>query len=525
MKQQLVRVIKKSFLALALLLVSCSSLPSNYLNLNLGTEPPSLDWNLASDSASFDVISNLMIGLTKFDQDLEGNIIVRPACAKTWSISSDGKVYIFELDPRAKWSDGRELIAKDFLDSFARILDPKTAAPYGSLLSVIDLSASKAFGKHKLKIVLKEPRAYFLYLTAYCITLPIRKDLIDRYGDQWTSSKNLVVNGPFKLKEWRHEYKIILTKNPLCHLSQKQSVSGIQYFMIPEQASAYSLFKSGALDWIDNRSIPISEIKKLKNIQRISLLRNTYVGFNLQAKPFDNLKLRQALFFAIDRQALSNIIGKGDFANSTWIPPSLNNYLDYEYLLSKFQEVHGFKPSLQAYLNGYFPELARKLLKESQCKDISNIEFLIPNRDSTKLLAEALQAMWTKELNLKIKIRVLEWKIYLSELQKNPPGIFRMSWGADYPDPDTFMQLFLRSNPINYGKYSNSLYDNLVLKAASQAKDRKRLYSEAEARLTIQDAAIIPILIDSQNHLAKKNIHGITLNPLDIVFLDQVKKV
>ena len=205
---------KKIFLLVILLLSfsACSkdTSSSNTLRMNLGAEPLTLDWNLANDSNSFDIISNLMIGLTRFGLDEKSNTISVPGCAKSWQVSADGLEYIFFLDKNILWTDGKPVIAQDFVDSFSRTLDPKTGAPYAELLSMIDLEKTKALDDYTLKITLKNPAGYFIYLTSYGLALPIRKDLINKYSKDWTEPQNLVTNGPFKLKEWQHEYKIIL---------------------------------------------------------------------------------------------------------------------------------------------------------------------------------------------------------------------------------------------------------------------------------------------------------------------------
>ena len=482
--------------------------------MNLGYEPPTLDWNLASDFSSFDIISNIMIGLTRFGTDSAGNIIVVPGCAQSWQINPDATEYIFKLDPRAKWTDGKQVTAQDFVDSFIRIQDPNNVAPYAELLSMIDLEKSKAIDDTTLIIHLKHPAAYFIYLTAYGLTLPIRKDLIAQYGQDWTEPANLVSNGPFKLTEWQHEYKITLERNPLFHLDRKQAdqVQTLKFFMVQEQSSAYTLYLNNQFDWIDSRSIPMGEYKNLKNAEKTLLLRNTYIGFNTTRKPFNNYLVRQAFSLAINREALVKIKGKGDVANHTWIPPSLSSLFDYE-TLKKYQ--------------AYNPELARAKLAMAGFPDgkgFPELEFLIPSREDSKLLAESLQSMWAKELNVKIKIIAMEWKVFLSTLESNPPDLFRLNWGADYPDPDTFMQLFTSKNAINYGKFSNLEYDRLVQLAAasSDAKQRKLLYTQAEKLLTQDLAAIAALYIDTQTIVKKNYVKNFQLNPMDVVFLDQI---
>lgn len=507
--------------------------------MNLGSEPLSLDWNLANDYISFDIISNIMMGLTRFGEDEKGNIISIPGCAKTWDIDQTASKYHFYLDPECKWTDGRQVYSQDFIDSFARAQDPKTAAPYADLLSIIDLEKSKAISNEHLYIELKNPAAYFIYLTSYGLTLPIRKDLIEKYGNDWTEPENLVTNGIFKLKEWQHEYKIILERKDWNTTAQQAAHGGneirfLKYFMISEQASAFTLFENKQIDWIDNRSLPTSEIKNLKNrddiiVESKELLRNTYIGFNNQNGPFQNRKLRQAFAYAINRNEIVKTRAKGDIAGTTWIPASLGKYLDHETLLNNFKKENGFKPSLEEFKNGYFPELARNKLREAgyskDSKELEDLLFLIPNKESNKMLAETLQAMWQRELGITVKINAMEWKVFLARLRDNPPDLFRLNWGADYPDPDTFTGLFSSNNQINYEKFSNLNYDRLIKNAAASTDTeyRKNLYTQAETILTIQDMGLTPIFVDSQTLVKRPYVKGLRVNSMDIAFLDQVK--
>lgn len=494
--------------------------------MNLGTEPPTLDWNIAQDYNSFEIISNIMVGLTRFANDANNEIVSVPACAQSWEISKDGLVYIFHLNPTAKWLDGKQVTAQDFIDSFTRLLDPQIAAPYAELLSMIDLEQSSALDPQTLKITLKYPASYFIYLTSFGLTYPVRLDLIKRYGDDWTEPKNLITNGPYKLKQWQHEYKILLERNDKFFLEPAQT-QYLKYFMVAEQASAFTLFQNNQFDWIDNRSIPVSEHRRLSSAadaKRFLLLRNSYLGFNLEKAPMTDKRVRQALSFAIDRKALSKIRSKGDQANVTWIPPSLSKFLDYDLLNASFK-----KQFNETYtLDGYHPELARKLLQEAGFPDGKNfpdIELLIPSRDDVKLQAEALQAMWRKELNINIKINAMEWKVFLDTLKKDPPHLFRWSWGADYPDPDTFMQLFISNNSFNEGHFNNTEYDTLIQTAARSQDQilRRAYYSRAEAILTIEEAAIAPLYIERQTIMQKAWVKNLVLNPMDIVYLDKVR--
>ena len=544
--------------------------------MNLGTEPPTLDWNLANDSTSFDIISVIMVGLTRFSLDEDENIIVKPGVAKSWEISNNSTEYVFHLDPRATWTDKVPVTAQHFIDSFQRLLDPETAAPYADLLSIIDLKETKALDPQTLFIKLKRPAAYFIYLTAYGLALPIRKDLIEKHGRNWTEPENLITNGPFYLSDWHHEYKITLKRNSRFHqkinkhdIRFPKLAQELQYFMIQEQSSAFNLYKNNSLDWIDNRSIPLSVMKninKYKNLskncsdtrlvnakkrsllkvnehfenecntvdgdswmgsaQKIPVLRNTYIGFNHSQKPFDDINLRKAFSYAVDRKALVEIICKGDLANNTWIPPSLGQFFDLSQIIDKFEKRYKLKVSQSEYQRGFFPELAKELLAKSKYTkdDLKEIKFRIPNRESSKILAETLQAMWLETLDIEVKIETMEWKVFLSGLRDDPPDIYRLNWGADYPDPDTFTGLFTKNNQINYGHFENDYYDRLSIAAGTilNLEKRKEKYTEAESILTLDELAIIPLFIDTQTILKKDYVKGLKVNAMDISFLDEI---
>ena len=509
----------KALLILCLFLSSCSKASNqDTLRMNLGTEPPSLDWNIASDSTSFDVISNIMIGLTRFGMDTQGKLTIEPGIAESWTISDNATKYVFHLNPQAKWTDDKQVTSQEFLDSIKRILDPNTAAPYAELLSMIDLTETKTPDDTTLIIKLKHPAPYFIYLTAFGPMCPIRLDIIKQYGKNWTEPRNIVSNGPFKLIQWQHEYKILLERNESFYLS-KPHLKFLKYFMVPEQSSAFTLFKNNQLDWIDSRSIPTSELRKLKHPQRFALMRNTFIGFNCTKAPFNNVLVRKAFAYAIDRDALVKIKAKGDLANDTWIPPSLSEFLDQQIINQ--DATHCPK--------SFCPKQARELLLQAgypNGKNFPELEFLIPSREDARLLAETLQAMWAKELNIRVHIRAMEWKTFLSTLNSNPPDIFRLNWGADFPDPDTFMGLFVTNHEMNKGHFSDQQYNNLVKEAASTVNfnKRKELYTKAEKILTRDQMAITPLYIDSQIILHQPNIKGLRVLPLDIVFLDQVSK-
>ncbi|MBI3591069.1 MAG: peptide ABC transporter substrate-binding protein [Candidatus Melainabacteria bacterium] len=506
--------------------LSCSNLKKKKfipgtLRLNLGFEPDTLDWAKATDSYSFDVITNIMAGLTKYNNKLQSI----PSLAKNWTVSNGGKTYIFYLNKDAKWSDGRPLTSTDFVYGWQRILNPHTAAPYAYLLYPIKNAflfnsgkledpnklGVKAVNDNILQVELESPLAFFLNLTSWAVYFPQRKDIIEKYRDDWTEPKNIISCGPFNLEKWQHEYKLSLIKNKYYRNPEPQ-LEKIKYYIVPEQSSAFSLYLNDELDCIDSRSIPISEIetvKKMKETETYPLLRGTYVGFNVNKAPFDNKLVRAAFSYALDRKIFPKVLNRNEIPASTWIPPGLEKF---------------YSPDIGC---NYNPVLAKELLAEAGYPNGTNfprVTMLFPTREDAKLIAEAAQASWQKVLNVKIEIANQEWKVYLATLQQNPPHLFRMSWGADYPDPDTFMTLFTSTSGNNHGRWKSETYDQIVDKAAATLDlgERQSLYRHAQKILLEEEIAIAPLFFNTQILLNKPWVKNFEFNSMDLVFCEKI---
>lgn len=493
----------------------------NTLRINIANEPPSLDWHVSTDSTSFDVVSNLMIGLTQYKSDLS----CAPACAKSWEISADGKHYVFHLRDDVKWSDGKPLKARDFEYAWQRMLNPATGAPYAFFLYDIEnayeynTGAIKDFSKvgvkatddHTLEVKLKKAASYFINLTAICPSYPQRQDVIEKYGNRWTEAGKMVTNGPFLLKDWMHEYKIELSANP-SFFEGKTKIDTLKMFMIPEQATAFALYENDQLDFIDNRSFPTPDVFNNRNspeYRNVPLLRNNYIGFNVTKKPFDDRKVRLAVSMSIDRNIFPKILRRQEKPSYTWIPPGLLGYADDS----------GPK---------FDPVRARKLLAEAgypNGKGFPAISVLYPSREDARLVMEAIQDQLKQNLNIHVDLMNQEWKVYLQTLRRDAPPMFRSSWGADYPDPETFANIFTSHNGNNDTSFKNPIYDRLVAQAAGEPDKKKRaeLYSQADRLLCSDQAAIACTYLATQNAMVKPWVHGIDLNSLDLQFFKEVR--
>ena len=505
-------------------LTACTTIASgpekDTLRCNLGSEPPSLDWHTSTDSTSFDVVCNLMVGLTQYTPDLK----VAPCIASSWDVLDGGRRYLFHLRPDVKWSDGKPLTARDFEYAWKRLLLPDTGAQYAyfiyDVVNARDFNTGKikdatqlgvkALDDHTLEVRLTRPAAYFIYLTAYAPTYPMRKDVVERFGNRWTEAGNMVVDGPFVLKLWQHEYKIELAANPL-YFEGEPRLKHIKLFMVPEQSTAFALYQNNELDYIDNRSLATPDIEQVRQspeYHNFALLRAAYIGFNCSKKPFTDARVRRAFSMALDRDLLVKVARRGQHPVHTWIPPGLLGYAADDGL-------------------PYDPAAARKLLAEAGYPDGAGfppLDMLYPNREDVGMVAQEMQDQWKSNLGVRINLQNMEWKMFLETLHRDPPPIFRSSWGADYPDPETFANLFITGGGNNDVRYANPQYDRLIDQAEGEQNETRRgqLYSQADRLLCKTDAALAPTYLDAQNLVIKPWVHGIMQNRLDLQFFKTV---
>lgn len=519
----LLSVVALSFLSTSLL-SGCqanktSSFEKDVLRINLGNEPPGLDWHTSTDSTSFDVVSNIMVGLTQYTNDVQ----CKPACAASWEILDDGKRYVFHLRKDVLWTDGRPVTAQDFVFAWTRLLDPATAAQYAFFL--YDIVGAKDFNTGKAKtaealgikaiddytfeVKLVKPAAYFIYLTAFCPSYPQRKDLVEKYKDRWTEPQNLVTNGPFKLAKWQHEYKIELEGNEK-FFEGPPKLKRIKMFMVPEASTAFALYENNELDFVDNRSFATPDVERYRKspeYKNFPLLRAYYLAFNVSKKPFDDVRIRKAFAQSVDRTVFPKILRRGERPTASWIPPAL-----------------GGNPDSGMSFN---PEEARRLLAEAGYpggKGFPETKILYPNREDVRLVVEATQDEIKRNLGVHVELVNQEWKVYLATTRKDPPQMFRESWGADFPDPETFMNLFTSYNGNNHTRWKSADYDKLIEAAEGEQDKAKRadLYRQADVMLCQKEVPIVPAFLATQNIMVKPWVKGIAINPLDFQFFKTV---
>jgi oligopeptide transport system substrate-binding protein len=484
--------------AVALLAAACRPLggepPPGELRINLGTEPPSLDWALATDGTSFLLLEQLMRGLTRMGPDLRP----QPALAERWEVSDDGLVWTFHLRRDVVWSDGVPLEAEQFVRGWRRLLSPQTAAEYAYFLYPVknarafnageiddpSLVGVRARDRHTLEVELEAPLVYFPSLTTFMVTFPGRLDLVERYGVDWTEPEHFETLGAFVLEEWRHEYKIVLRANPK-YYGPPPSLERVTGYMVDMDSTALVLFEQGLIDIVRLPALEIRRFRGRPEYRTLPLLRGYYYGFNTKLPPFDDVRVRRALAHAIDRREFPKVLQGGELPSGSWLPP------------------------------------AEAGVDASTLPPVR----IVYNTDQThKLVAESVQAQWRENLGLAVELENREWKVFLKELVSRPPPVYRLGWGADFPDPDNFMNLFTSTSANNHTGWSDARYDRLVAEASRELDPARRqvLYDRAQRILCEEEVPIVPFFVTSLNLAVAPRVQGFEPNAMDIYFLDSV---
>ncbi len=486
--------------------------------MRIETEPPTLDWNLATDYVSINILYHLIEGLAEYNDKLEPV----PSLA-SWKISKDGRTYTYTLKPGLKWSDGVPLTAQHFWDSWERTLNPASASGYAYFL--FDVVGAKEYNEGKLKdptqlglkvlndstfvVTLKKPATYFATIPAFTVTFPIRKDVIAKHGRTWTEPQNIVVTGPFRLTEWKHDSRIEMVPNPH-YRGTRPKLEKVTAYVVGEDTAAINMFETGKIQYLSR--LPALEIERLKKnpaYRSLPYLRGYYYGFNVTKPPFNDARVRKAFAHVINREEIVSLLKGGQLPASSWIPKGML----------------GYNPKIGL---SFDPKKAKALLAEAgfpEGRGFPDSTFMFDTRDDNKAIAERLQAQWRKVLGVKLSAKNEDWKVYLGRLRTDAPGMFRHGWGADFPDPDNFMNMFTSYSGNNFTKWKNAEFDSMVEKAAGEPKssNRVKLYDTAQKLLTEEEAVIVPLFIDSINILVAPGVKGLKIDSLGLLKIHQVE--
>ena len=476
------------------------------LNVNIASEPESIDpaLNTAVDGAV--MINHMFEGLYKWIDDGNGVAKLVLGQAESVDVNAEKTVYTFKIRENAKWSDGQAVTASDFVYSWQRLVDPATAADYcymaDILLNANEIMAGekdkselgvKAIDEHTLEVTLHTPCPYFEEIMAFPSLMPVRQDMIEKGGDQWTFDLSTYVgNGPYKMESWEHNSKIRLVKSENYYDYAKLGPNAINFALMDDANAIYAAFNSGQLNFIEE--VPVAEIPTLIEQGKLNIdkyIGTYYVCFQTQKAPFDDVRVRKAFSLAIDRNYIvEQITRTGQVPASGFVPYGVNDALGIEG--DDFRTVGGnyMDVSKEAYEANC--EEARRLLAEAGYEGGAGfpvVEYLYNTSDNHKAIGEALQQMWQDELGVTVNLVNQEWNTFLQTRKEGNYSIARNGWIADYNDPMSFLDMWLTGGGNNDAHYSNAEYDALIMqaKSTSDAAERMRLMHQAEDILMGED--------------------------------------
>ena len=487
------------------------------IRYNLGAEPETLDPAKMTGMIEGTIANAVFEGLVRYDSQNR----LQPAIAKEWDISDNGLVYTFKLRD-ASWDNGDPVTAEDFRFSWLRVLDPETASDYAYQLYYIKGAEEYNSGTGKaedvaikvkdsktLEVTLKAPARQFLGLTAFYTLMPLNKKVVREHSEWYKTVENYSGNGPFKLGKWEHKQKITLVKNPLYWDAQNVHLEKLEIYLLEDDNTAYTMYKTGRLDFVERT--PAQEIAAKRSEPDFHIfpdLATEFYRFNVNRKPLDNPKVRKALAMAIDREGIVNHITQAGEKPA------------YAYIPFGFVDDTGSGDFREKGGNSYFSEdiaEARKLLAEAGYpggQDFPELYLQFNGGDRNRLIAEAVQEMWRKNLGIEIMLAPKEWQIYLKDQAEMNYDISRSGWGPDYLDPMTFMDLFVSEGGNNNTGWSSPDYDSLIAKANSSGDNAVRLMAMHEAEeILMKEMPIMPIYFYVNDNLIKENIKDVIIPP------------
>ncbi|MEC5341603.1 oligopeptide ABC transporter substrate-binding protein OppA [Brenneria populi] len=488
---------------------------------NNGAEVASLDPHKIEGAPESNVSRDILEGLVT--SDVNGKVI--PGAAESWD-NKAFKVWTFHLRKNARWSNGDPVTAQDFVDSWRRLADPKTASPYasylqyGHLLNIDDIIAGKkspetlgvkAVDGHTLEVTLSEAVPYFYKLPIYPAMSPVYKKALEQFGDKWTQPQNWVGNGAYKLKEWVVNEKIVLERNPFYWDNDKTVINKVTYLPITSEVTDVNRYRSGEIDMTYNY-LPIELFQKLKReipqeVEVNPYLCTYYYEINNQKAPFTDVRVRTALRLGLSQDILTNKVkNQGDTPAYGFVPP----YID------------GFKAMQPAWF-GWPQEKrnaeAKKLLAQAgfTADKPLTLSLLYNTSDLHKKMAIAAASIWKQNIGVNVKLENQEWKTFLDSRHQGNFDLARAGWCADYNEPSTFFNSMLSDSSSNTSHYKSSEFDALMAKSlqVKTEEERAEVYQQAEALLD-KEAVIVPVYYYANTRLVKPYVGGLTgKDPMD----------
>lgn len=460
-----------------------------------GAEPETLDPSLITGQPEGRIASALFEGLTNFDE--HGQVV--PGVAEKWDLSPDGRVYTFHLRKDARWSNGQPVTARDFRDSWQRMLAPETASEYAYQLYYIHNGEPYNEGKLKdfsqvgvvvlddqtLQVTLDNPTPFFTGLCATTPLFPVYLPTVRQWGDDWIKPGHMVSNGAYQLDAWRINDRVRMVKNPYYWDAAHVAMKTIDALPIDQANTAFNFYMAGQADLILDKGLTplalLNDLRKRPDFHSSPFLGTYFIRFNLTRAAFKDVRVRRAFSLVIDKQFIVDKITRGgEVPADSFVPPGAAGYQPPPGMMKRD------------------PDEARRLMAEAGYpggKRFPLVTYLYSQGELNEAIAVELQSMFKQELGVNISLQRQEWKVYLNSMSNMDYDLSRASWVGDYDDPNTFLDMFVTNGGNNETGFSDPAYDKLINDAAAEVNQAKRfeIFRKAERMLVSDEAPICPL--------------------------------
>lgn len=499
------------------------------LNWTESSDLASADLSKATDTLSFTVLQNTQEGLYR----LNSKGTPANALATATKLTDGGKTYTFNLRHGVKWSNGDPLTAKDFVYSWQRTVDPKTASQDAFYLFPVKNAEAinqgkqplsnlgiKATGKYKLTVSLTRPVSYFKKLLAWPLFYPINQNAVNKYGKRYgTSSDTIVSDGPYRLTKWSGTSGTwTLAKNPTYWDKAHVHLTKINEVVTKSPTTSYNLFNAQKTD---ETLLSGQQVKNnLNNENFVKRLPSGTQRLDLNTKKvpaFKNLDVRRAFSLAINRQDLvKNVLQDGSVASNGFVPSGMGNNPKTGQAFNQEAVVS----SATSYDLAQAKKLLAKGLKQTKDKSL-DVTLSVSDTDSSKQTAEFLQSSLQKLPNVKVNIKTVPYVQLMTQQDNGDYDLTMSGWQSVFADPINFLEVFESDSTFNTTGWKNKQFDQLLAHAedrdGNQPNKRWAELVQAE-KVLMNDQGTIPLYQGAKSQLLRKNVKNINYNPAGVPY-------
>ena len=494
------------------------------VTVDLRAEPPDLNPITTSDVASADILRMTTAGLMKLD---ENDQPVKDL-AEDYTVSEDGCTYTFKIRQDAKWNNGDPVTAQDFVYSWLLAMDQKTAATYGFILYNNIVNGDKYFAgeckaedvgvkaldEYTLEVTFNNPLTYALNLFAFQTYLPVNQKIYEAAGTNseggslYNTDPDLMgYNGPYYVESWTHNTEIVLAKNPDYYNADEIKIDKVKYTMMTDTNARMNAFQGGQVDCINLTAEQMDQMKQMNEpIHTYTDNSNWYFQFNLQTPALQSEKVRKALGDAIDPQSyIDNVLRDGSELANGLVPPSINGANNGKYVDGREDLMDHDTAGAKALFDEGLAEL-------NLTADDVKLTYVCDDTSNSQTNAAYFQQQWADVLGIEVEISPMAFQARLDAMRNGNFDIVFAGWSPDYNDAMTFLDMFMKDNGNNYGKYDNAEYDELLTQAMAEqdAAKRQEMLQQAETILIQQDYAVYPLYFSVVNYVCSNKISGMT---------------